>query len=350
MAAHGSTRIDVEAGRKLPFPKDVGGLNFYVLMDALYRRFGEPDKEPSLCTEPENEIAIFKSDASIAFPVSDLSSISRNSREQFTLTTRFLGFSGSQSPLPGYYLDKMAQEEAQNEEGVKAFLDLFSHRWTQFAYHAWRKYRYYICFRNGGTDIFSQRLYALVGLGNKSVRDKLAINHSKMLAYAGILATPGRSPDVVANLVSHCFDLPNVKIENWQLRKVVVESVQQNRLGVRNPKTKTAGYVPGRSVIGVNFTLGSRVPDRSGKFMLLIDNLSMDRYLSFLPDGENHQSLTMFISFLLRDQLAWDLRLCLSPEQAQCMQLGERSRSCIGRTAFVGQPKAQPSITLHIRD
>jgi hypothetical protein len=116
-------------------------------------------------------VALFKSDPSIAFPGSELTSLIRNDAGQFTLTTKFLGFSGSQSPLPGYYLDRMAQESAQNEEGLAAFLDLFSHRWTQFAYHAWRKYRYYICFRNGGTDGFSQRMYALVGLGNKSVRD-----------------------------------------------------------------------------------------------------------------------------------------------------------------------------------
>jgi type VI secretion system protein ImpH len=325
-------------------------MNFYVLMEALYRRYGEPAQEPSLRTEPAQEVALFKSDPSIAFPGSELTSLIRNDAGQFTLTTKFLGFSGSQSPLPGYYLDRMAQESAQNEEGLAAFLDLFSHRWTQFAYHAWRKYRYYICFRNGGTDGFSQRMYALVGLGNKSVRDKLAINHSKMLAYAGILATPGRSPDVVCNLVSHCFDLPDVVIDNWQLRKVPVDLSQQNRLGVRYPKKKTAGYVPGRSVIGINFTLGARVPDRSGKFLLRIGNLSMSRYLSFLPDGNNHDALKMFISFLLRDQLAWDLRLDLAADQAQGMRLGERASACIKRTAFIGKPKMPPSITLHIRD
>lgn len=348
MAAHRPARPDVEPNDG--FPTDVRGMNFYVLMEALYRRYGEPAQEPSLRTEPAQEVALFKSDPSIAFPGSELTSLIRNDAGQFTLTTKFLGFSGSQSPLPGYYLDRMARESAQNEEGLAAFLDLFSHRWTQFAYHAWRKYRYYICFRNGGTDGFSQRMYALVGLGNKSVRDKLAINHSKMLAYAGILATPGRSPDVVCNLVSHCFDLPDVVIDNWQLRKVPVDLSQQNRLGVRYPKRKTAGYVPGRSVIGINFTLGARVPDRSGKFLLRIGNLSMSRYLSFLPDGNNHDALKMFISFLLRDQLAWDLRLDLAADQAQGMRLGERASACIKRTAFIGKPKMPPSITLHIRD
>ena len=213
MATHWPARPDVREMSPLP---DVRGMNFFVLMESLYRRYGGADREPSLRTEPEQEVVLFKSDASIAFPVSDLSTLERSDSGQFTLTTKFLGFSGSQSPLPGYYLDRMAHESAQNEEGLNAFLDLFSHRWTQFAYHAWRKYRYYICFRNGGTDSFSQRMYALVGLGNPSVRDRLAINHSKMLAYAGILATPGRSPDVVSNLVSHCFDLADVSIENWQ--------------------------------------------------------------------------------------------------------------------------------------
>lgn len=348
MAAHRPACPDV--GAHDAFQADVRGMNFYVLMDAFYRRYGEPDQEPSLRTEPAQEVALFKSDASIAFPGSDLTSLTRSNAGQFTLTTKFLGFSGSQSPLPGYYLDRMARESAQNEEGLAAFLDLFSHRWTQFAYHAWRKYRYHICFRNGGTDVFSQRMYALVGLGNKSVRDKLAINHSKMLAYAGILATPGRSPDVVRNLVSHCFDLPDVTIENWLLRKVPVDPDQQNRLGVRHLKKKTAGYVPGRSVIGINFTLGARVPDRSGKFLLRIGGLSMSRFLSLLPNGDNHDALKMFISFLLRDQLAWDLQLDLAPDQAQGMRLGDRASSCIKRTAFIGKPKIPPSITLHIRD
>lgn len=61
---------------------------------------------------------------------------------------------------------------------------MFSHRLTQFVWHIWRKYRYHISFRNGGVDAFSQRMYSLVGLGHRQLRDKLAINHSKMLAYS----------------------------------------------------------------------------------------------------------------------------------------------------------------------
>lgn len=149
---NGPARPDIAT--KPPLPADVRNCNFYVLMEALYRRHGAPGQDISLRTEPAREIVRFSSDASISFPGTDLSALSRSQNGQYVLQTRFLGFSGSQSPLPGYYLDQMAQESAQNEDGLKEFLDLFSHRWTQFAYHAWRKYRYYICFRSGGTDTF----------------------------------------------------------------------------------------------------------------------------------------------------------------------------------------------------
>ncbi|QUJ00429.1 type VI secretion system baseplate subunit TssG [Salmonella enterica subsp. enterica] len=47
-----------------------------------------------------------------------------------------------------------------------------------------------------------------------------SVNHSKMLAYAGILANPGRSPEIVCTLVAHCFDLnlSDVTPQNWQRR------------------------------------------------------------------------------------------------------------------------------------
>ena len=118
-----------------------------------------------------------------------------------------------------------------------------------------RKYRYHICFRNGGTDVFSTHVCAGGNSGNKSVRDKLAINHSKMLAYAGIGNAGALAGCSAQHGCPHCFDLPDVAIENWLLRKVPVDPDQQNRLGVRH--LKTAGYVPGRSVIGINFTLGA---------------------------------------------------------------------------------------------
>jgi type VI secretion system protein ImpH len=326
--------------------QDVCRYNFYALVEAIYKQT-ENYEVISLQTEPADEAIRFEADASIAFPKSDVQALARNKADQFVMTTTFLGLHGSQSPLPGYYLDNLAWGAAQGEKKLGDFLDMFTHRWTQFIYHIWRKYRYYVCFRNGGTDAFSQRMYSLVGLGSESIRSRLAINHSKMLAYAGALANPGRSPEVICSLVSHCFDLEEVTLHGWQLRKVDIEPEQQNRLGSR--VMRGSNKFIEKSVLGENFSIGNRIPDRSGKFLLCIDKLTRDRFLSFLPNGTNFLPLTLFVAFILRDQFAWDLRLGIAPQQVGGMTLGNEQNSLLGWTSFLGQPNQSPHVTITVR-
>ncbi|MFP2513544.1 type VI secretion system baseplate subunit TssG [Buttiauxella agrestis] len=340
---NGSARADLEVNN--PF-HDVCRYNFYALVEAIYK---QTDKYQviSLQTEPQDEVLRFEADASIAFPKSDVQALTRNKIDQFIMTTTFLGLHGSQSPLPGYYLDNLAWGSAQGEKKLGDFLDMFSHRWTQFIYHIWRKYRYYACFRNGGVDAFSQRMYSLVGLGSETIRSRLAINHSKMLAYAGALANPGRSPEVICSLISHCFDHEEVTLHGWQLRKVNIAPDQQNRLGSR--VMRGSSKYQEKSVLGKNFSIGGHIPDRGGKFLLCLNNLSRERFLSFLPNGKNFLPLTLFVAFVLRDQFAWDLRLGIAPQQVGGMTLGNEQNSLLGWTSFLGQPNQYPHVTITVR-
>lgn len=343
------------AGKNGPAPTDLSEpeafssanirrYNFFTLAEILRRKKSIPDPNFPLRTEPSQEAILFHSDSSIAFPGSDVNHLTKNQNDQYVVTTAFLGLTGSQSPLPGYYLEDMAYEAAHEGSPVAELLDLFSHRWTQFVWQIWRKYRYHICFRHGGVDVFSQRMFALLGLGSQEERSKLTVNHCKMLAYASILASPGRSPEVICNLIAHCFDLPDVTLQSWQLRKMDIPSGKQNRLGM---VVKKGHRISGqKSTLGRNFTLGARVPDRSGKFLLCINNLSRERFLSYLPSGENFEPLSMFVAFILRDQLAWDLRLGLAPDQAEGMRLGDKKNARLGWTSFIGKPEEQPFITI----
>lgn len=337
-----SARADLMTN--IPF-SDVRRYNFYALVEAIYKQTGTYERI-SLRTEPHEEAIRFEADASVAFPLSDVQSLTCHTSNQFIMTIAFLGLHGSQSPIPGYYLDNLAWESAQSERKLTDFLDFFSHRWIQFIYHIWRKYRYYVCFRNGGTDEFSQRMYSLVGLGSQSIRARMAINHSKMLAYAGALANPGRSPEVICSLVSHCFDLSEVTLHGWQLRKMAIEPAQQNRLGTR--VSRGCKWVE-KSVLGQNFSLGCAVPDRGGKFLLCIENLSREHFLSFLPNGDNFLPLTLFVAFILRDQFAWDLRLGIAPNQVGAMTLGNEQNSLLGWTSFIGKPEQHPHVTITVR-
>ena len=143
----------------------------------------------------------------------------------------FLGLHGSQSPLPGYYLEDLAWEAGQNLGIRRHFLDFFNHRLVMLFHRAWRKYRYYVRFKPGASDGFSELIFALIGLGDSRLREATPVNWSKMLAYSGLMAGRSRSPEVVSGIVAHCFDLDHVSLEQWFLRKVAIADDQPTRLG-----------------------------------------------------------------------------------------------------------------------
>lgn len=252
--------------------------------------------------------------------------------------SRFCACTASQSPMPGYYLDDLAWEYGQGEQKLGLFLDFFHHRLLRLLHRVWRKYRYHVRFQNDGENGFSRLMFTLVGLGNDAVRESLPVNRAKMLSYAGVLASPSRSPEVVAGLVSHCFDLEGVEVLAWQKRRVAIHKSQQNRLGKVN------------IALGGDFVIGDNVNDFAGKFLLKIGSLSFGRFLSFLPNGEHFQPLVRFVSFILRDQLAWDLRLGFAEDEAQGLRLGSEQSGILGWSSFLGQPSAETYVTICVQE
>lgn len=327
---------DVTAGQAM-FRQDARHFNFFQLVELLNQMEGV-DLEQALDFRPELERIRFRSTASIGFHPSDVLRVGEDTDGRQELEVAFLGLHGSQSPMPGYYLEELAWEYAQGEQKLGVFLDFFHHRLLTLLHRAWRKYRYHVRFQNDGEDGFSRLMFALVGLGNDAVRDSLPVNRAKMLSYAGLLASPSRSPEVVAGLVIHCFDLEDVEVIAWQHRKVPIFEDQQNRLGRAN------------SLLGGDFVIGDKVNDCAGKFLLKVDNLSFSRFLSFLPNGEHFQPLVRFVSFILRDQLAWDLRLGFAEGEARGLRLGDDQSSRLGWSSFLGQPPADPYVTICVQE
>lgn len=158
-----------------------------------------------------------------------------------------------------------------------------------------------------------------------------------MLAYSGLMAGRSRSPEVVSGIVAHCFDLDDVSVEQWVLRKVTIADDQQTRLGQAN------------ACLGSNTLVGSAIRDRSGKFVLRLRNLSRQRFADFLPNGQDHQRLVKLVEFATREQLAYDLELQMRPKDVRPMELGEDVR--LGWNSFVTPEKARrrPAVRIQIR-
>lgn len=311
--------------------------NFFQLVELLNRLDGT-DQERDLDRQPGCENIRFKACASLGFPSSDVLQFERDNSGRHELEVAFLGLHGSQSPMPGYYLDSLAWEYAQGEQRLGLFLDFFHHRLLTLLHRIWRKYRYHIRFQEDGEDGFSRLIFSLLGMGNQALCHEQPLNRARMFSYAGLLASPARSPDVVATLVAHCFELTDVEVIGWQRRKVAVHPDQQNRLG------------RACSTLGGDFVIGDKVNDCAGKFLLKLNGLSFSQFLGFLPGGENFHGLVSFVSFVLRDQLAWDLRLGFGLGQVSGLRLGEDPRTRLGWNTFLGEPPEEAFVTICVQE
>lgn len=312
-------------------PQRPEAYNFYQLSELLQRMLDEDPEDDSW--ELDYRLR-YSASRGLGFPASDIEGLSEN-YGQLSLETTFFGLSGAQSPLPSFYLERILTED---ETGLRGdFLDFFNHRLIALVYRVWRKYRYYIRFREDASDDFSAQLFALVGLADSDLRGDTPINWCKMLAYAGMLAGRSRSPQVVSGIVAHCFDLKKVSIEQWVYRRVPVPEQQMFLLGMAN------------SQLGYDSVVGASVADCTGKFILRIQGLTLRRFMDFLPSGKEYEPLCKVVEFILREQMAYDLDLELRPAETPAMVLGEEKGSRLGWTSFVGQTEGHRRVRIQIR-
>lgn len=312
--------------------QDVKTFNFYQLVELLIAlKDLNPDSRE---WERECEL-IFKSDPSLSFAVSDISSLrALNDEQRFEIETTFIGLTGAQSPLPGYLLDHINTE---GETGVRrVFLDFFNNHLINLVFRIWRKYRYYIRFQEGASDTLSAQLFSLVGLADPELRGETPINWSKMLSYAGMLAGRSRSPQVVSGIIAHCFDIEDVEIRQWVARRVDIARSQQMQLGQAN------------MTLGENTVLGQYVRECNGKFTLVIKELSQSRFRDFLPTGKEYLPLCKLVEFVLREQMSYDLELHLAKEYNATFAIGHSHSPQLGWSTFLGNQKQQ-SITIQVR-
>lgn len=305
--------------------------NFFKLVDLLLQEQTFEIEERELFEQAVKD-TIFRVNPSLGFPAGDIASIEQResvSGDMATeVTVNFLGLHGSSSPLPAHMLESALW--SRNEEGVQqAFNDFFSNRLIWLLYLVWRKYRYYIRYRPGASDQFSDWMFALIGIKGKEARGQSGIPWAKLLTYLGVVAARTRSAEMIGGVIAHAFGLSNVSVREFELRTVEIPEDQRAVNGRRN------------MTLGSDMVIGRYVQDRASKFTIVVKDLSFQRFRDFLPSGEEYPKLKELVEFLLKDQLAYDLELHFSREEVPEFVLGKETLTDLGWTTFIGGENQQ---------
>ncbi len=311
---------------------DARNYDFFRLLDQLYRLHGD-NLESADRLRPQQQRVRLATHAGLGFPASDVANAERmpeGASNDYLVQATFFGLHGADSPLPSHFLDRVAYEAGHGIGIRPAFLDFFNHRLLHLLHHAWRKYRYFMRFRQDARDRFSRYVFALIGLGDPNLRGQTPIAWSRLLSFAGMVAGRSRSPTLVAGIIAHCFDLPQVRIRQFELRYTTVPEDQRNALGQRN--------------IGLSrdFILGRRARTRQSKFTISILDLDQARFRDFLPSGDEFPRFCKLVEFLLRDLHAYNLELGLRDNEVKPFNVAAGHGSQLGWTSFLQQSDGRP--------
>lgn len=275
-----------------------------------------------------HEAILFRPHASLAFPTCDIESIEMigtagDALARFLMTVNFMGLYGPASPLPTFYTEEIISPDL-DECNRRTFQDLFHHRLISLFYRCWEKYRYYVLYRPGATDQFSQWMFALIGLGDKALREESSIEWPRLLPYLGLLGMKTHSASVLAGIVSHYFGGWPAHVEQCVGRWVTIVEEQRNALGQVNCS------------LGVDCILGGKVFDRSGKFRLEVGPLDFTTFQEFLPPGEYYRPVRELVVFGITDQLEFDVEASLLPSEIPRLDLSENIPCRLGWSTWLG--------------
>jgi type VI secretion system protein ImpH len=295
-------------------------MNFMQLCQLLEVRvpdhpgFGERDTH-------EHEPVRFRPRSRVGFPAGEVACVELDEERPHaapTVRTTFMGLYGVDAAMPSHTIDDIALRE-EGHEAVEAFLDQFNHRIVTLLYRAWKKYRYPIGFRPGGTDGHSRGLLSLAGFGWGEKPLRAGLPDSRVLALLGLLIQRTRTPEGLAGVVA--LAVPGVEVR--------VDEFYPTLKGAGKPQpltsTGSARRVPHegkRRGFASGYVLGERLEYRSRAARVTLRPASADQAHDLLPGAWLHRELMALIRLYVGTKADVFLRMEVSSKLVPVPRLG----------------------------
>jgi type VI secretion system protein ImpH len=279
----------------------------------------------------------FAQDPSLTFAPTAIAALERDGAKPPRLVQRVFGFLGPNGALP-IHLTEYARERQHynNDPTFTRFLDVLLHRFGVFFYRAWARAQPVVGLDRPADAPIVRHVGALIGVVERSARDRDALGDFPKLFFAGRLARSVRDADGLEAWLTHQFDVP-VRVAQFQGHWMPLGRDERSRL-----------QRDGQSALGRGAVLGRMVWDVQHKFRVVIGPLGWERFSALLPDGSALEQLRALVRQYVGFEFAWDLKLVLKREDVPLWTLDPRRDGRVGRlgrTAWLngGKRRGRPS-------
>lgn len=250
---------------------------------------------------------------SLAFATTDLDTIERmeddDGTARYRITANMLGLYGADAPLPTFYTEDLFEEAREDESASRDFIDIFNAPLYHLLFRCFTKYRLPLRIGDGQDTLVLEILYALVGLGEPTLRRDL-LHPELLLRYAGLLSQYPRSALGLRTLLADAIHESTLDVTSCRPRHAEIPSDQLCRLGAQG------------STLGEDAYVGQFVYERMGKMEIRIGPVDADRFHALLPGRDDHEQAAFLTRFYLTEPLEVDMEIELAD--------GEAEQACLG--------------------
>lgn len=260
---------------------------------------------------------------SFNYPTSDIAEIRPLDDEAgFSITTTFLGLYGISSPLPAFFTEELLDDEWEDDEAPRGFLDVIHQHIYPLLYRAWVKYKFSHNAVEHGDESYWDILYNLIGLGSEDIKSAVT-QPEQLLRYVGLLTEQRRSAVGLQTILEDLLDPLPVELVPCVERTVTIPEEQRLQLGMKY------------CTLGESAALGMQVNDRTGRLIVKIGPLDAEQYVGLIADEKKLDLVRFVIKMYLMQPLDYEIVLSLSPNTVTGVCLGDQMWSCLGSDSWL---------------
>ncbi|MDR0716067.1 MAG: type VI secretion system baseplate subunit TssG [Azoarcus sp.] len=276
---------------------------------------------------PADEIVRISQKPSLNFAPAALSGFGGDGHGHVCIEQVSFGLFGPNGPMPLHFTEFVRERaEYDGDPALRAFLDIFHHRFALLFYRAWAGVQATTSFDRPEEDRFSCYVGSLIGYGEPVFDQRDSVPDRAKRYMAGHFARMTRNPEGLASILRFFFACP-FRVQEWMPHWLQLAEKDRTLLGVET----AAGQLGRGAVCGVS------VLDRQHRFRIHAGPLRLADYMAFLPGSERFRQLRDWVRNYVSYEFSWDVRLVLRRDEVPAPRLGAATGR-LGWTTWLGQP------------
>lgn len=274
---------------------------------------------------PGQEIVRISQKPSLNFEPAAISSFGNDAYGHIRIEQPYFGLFGPNGPMPLHFTEFVWESSKYSgDHALRAFLDMFHHRFALLFYRAWASVQATNSFDRPGEDYYSRYTGSLIGQGESVFDDFDSVPGSAKRYMSGHLARLTRNPEGLASILKGFFECP-FRIQEWMPQWLQLDATELTYLG-----KETAA-----SQLGQGAICGVSILDRQNCFRIHTGPLKLADYVKFLPGNKYFRQLRDWVRNYVGYEFSWDIRLVLRHDEVPALKLGVATGR-LGWTSWLG--------------